>query len=187
MESMVEIQEHIYSTDRHFCVLGVMNNESGLLIRDQMMKWLSKFYNIIEVIHDGSQFEFPALSFMQKWCKETGNPCLYLHTRGAVNQYWTTPKTHKLWEIEFGQCGHKYFDMVNNEKPMCVCPFTSGEKHTFYNGFVVNAKAMEVLDTITPNDDRFVFEDIFKGSIVEVVGTKTKDCIESARLYLKKL
>ena len=76
-----------------------------------------------------------------------------------------------MWEHEFGQFRAKYFNIVRTDKPTAACPFTGANKHTWYNGFVANAAAFAAIPEIVPNADRMVFERIFKGSDVNVVGT----------------
>lgn len=155
--------------DKPVCILGVATNDKGMQIRDRMMQWLPKYYRVVEVHHDGSQFEYPALHVMQIYAYISGKPCLYVHTRGAYNHWKTTEPTHRMWEFEFGQLRDLYFRIVDSDKPIAACPFTGPNKETFYNGFVANAAALKSID-IQPSEDRMIYERIFKGSQVKVFG-----------------
>lgn len=154
-----------------FCVLGVADTDKGRAIAAEMREWLKPNYCVIEIWHDGSLFEQPALHYMQYLCKETDATCLYLHTRGAFNFHkTTTERTHKLWRHEFTTKRDWYFEQVAKREPTAACPFTGSEKYTWYNGFVVNANAMKAIPEIKPNEDRLFFEHLFKGTPVNVIG-----------------
>lgn len=175
-----------------FCVFGVADNEKGRIIEQEMRAWLEPNYNLIEIWHDGSLFEQPALRYMQDLCKETGKPCLYLHSRGAYNFHpSTTLRTRRMWRGEYRRNRDKYFDIVKTAAPTVACPFTGSEKYTWYNGFVANAAAMSAIPPIEPNEDRMVFERLFKGSDVNVVATfvnvedgEDLNSLKAARKYL---
>ena len=175
-------------SDKPFCVCGCANNEAGQRIAYEMEEWLLPHYHLIQVWHDGSQFEYPALAFMQDLCKKTGKPCLYVHTRGAYNRWKTTKPTHRMWQHEFGELAELYARIVHTPEPVAACPFTGEGKETFYNGFMANAAAMAAIPDIQPNTDRMVFEYIFRGSPVKVYGTIFNDVgydtLGKARNYL---
>jgi len=130
------------------CVFGVVTNQAGLEIANEMLQWLKPNYNLHIIYHDGSEYEYPALHYMQQLCLETGQPCLYIHSRGAYNRWKTTVPSRRMWKHEFGELQEVYFRLVDTEEPTAACPFTGSGKHTFYNGFVVNAAAMEAIDEI---------------------------------------
>lgn len=182
------------NSNNPYCVFGVADTEKGRVIEKEMRAWLEPKYNLIEIWHDGSQYEYPAMKYMQDLCIKTGKPCLYVHTRGAFNVHKTTTlRTRKMWKHEYGVNRDKYFKLVNCEQPTCACPFTGTNKYTWYNGFVVNAAAMKSIPTLCPSKDRMDFERIFKGSDVNVIGTCTYDedgeemnSVHAAREYLKK-
>lgn len=189
----MNIKKYNMQSDCPYCVLGVADTEAGRCIEDEMRAWLEPRYRLIEIWHDGSLFEQPALRYMQDLCKETGEPCLYLHTRGAYNFHpSTTLRTRRMWRAQFGKERDKYFGLVNVPEPTAACPFTGSEKYTWYNGFVANAEAMRSIPAIEPSEDRMTFERIFRGSEVNVIGVflnvPDKDNLESlnaARAYLK--
>lgn len=156
---------------RPICVLGILDTKKGVDIANAMERWLCRVYDVHELLHDGTQFELPALKEAQRISMETGQPVLYLHTRGAVNTYWTTEKTHKMWCEEFGVQWHKYQYMVEGEQPRVACPFVDWDTRTRYNGFIANAAAWSLVD-LHPVEDRHEYEDIWgstKG--VNVMGT----------------
>jgi len=39
------------------CVIGIVNNERGLKIAEEMLDWLNPIYEVHKVYHDGSKFE----------------------------------------------------------------------------------------------------------------------------------
>jgi len=184
--------EVINDKGKHLCVLGWMDNDRGNEIGHRMLRWLKAYDYCIHVVHhDGLLYEWPALHYMQELCKNTGEACLYVHTRGAFNHWKTTEPTHIMWEHEFGDLQDVYFQLVNQDKPAVACPFTGPLKHTFYNGFVANAAAMAAIPELQTNEDRMVFEYIFKGSDATMYGTKFNNLdyptLNAARDYLYRL
>lgn len=168
------------------CILGCVSNDAGTKIASEMSKWLRKYYNVIQIWHDGTKFEQPALQYIQAFCISSGQPALYIHTRGAFHRWNTTQPTHRMWQHEFGVCRDQYFRIVKTDRPTAVCPFTGSGKHTWYNGFVANAAAFAAIPEIRPNEDRMVFEKIFSGSKVNVVGTILNDIDDESDLYIAR-
>lgn len=177
------------ATEKPICVFGVMSNENGLRIAKEMREWLAPVYELHEVLHDGSQFELPALLEAQRLAKETGRPVLYIHTRGAVNEWRTTIPTRKMWKEEFGVQWRKYFLIADiTETPLVVCPFTDYDKETRYNGFVANAPAWAQLD-LQPSEDRMVYEKLWCHHSTPVIGmliSREDHAIKDIRKYLYK-
>lgn len=173
-------------SDKPLCVCGCVNNEAGQRIAFDMEEWLIRSYRLVQIWHDGRLFEQPALRYLQAHCMSSGEPALYIHTRGAFNVWNTTRATHRMWEYEFGKCRDKYFNIVNTDRPTAACPFTGANKHTWYNGFVANAAAFAAIPEIVPNADRMVFEHIFSDSPVNVVGTILKDIDDEAKLCMAR-
>ena len=160
--------------NKPLCIFGIMNNREGLTIANEMLSWLKPAYNVYEITHDGTEFEYPALHRMQLICEdlEPETPVLYIHTRGAVNQYSTTVPSRKMWQQEFGHQGQKYIDIINTYTPTVATPFWTAYGETMYNGFMANAKAMQIIPPITKNTDRFYFEKLFNDNpYVRVIGT----------------
>lgn len=181
----------INETGKYLCVFGWVDNDRGNEIANRMLEWLRRSdYCIHAVHHNGMLYEWPALHYMQELCKNTGESCLYIHTRGAYNRWKTTQPTHKMWQHEFGELQDNYFQLVNQEQPAVACPFTGAGKHTFYNGFVANAAAMAAIPELQPQEDRMKFEYIFKDSDVRMYGTVFNnleyETLNAARQYLYK-
>lgn len=159
------------TSDRPICVFGIMDTPKGQTIADEMRPWLKQHYQLIEVWHDGSQFELPALQEAKRLSLQFNVPVLYIHTRGAVNEWRTTIPTRKMWAYEFGVQWRKYFDIARSSMPTVVCPFTDYDRETRYNGFVANPLAWRVAN-LYPSMDRMVYERLWcKEPSVRVLGT----------------
>ena len=170
------------------CVFGIMNTPKGLKIAEEMRSWLAPVYDLHEVEHDGSLFELPALLEAQRLSRETLRPVLYIHTRGAVNEYIYTVPTRRMWKEEFGRQGDKYFAIADK---ICgaavVCPFVDYDRETRYNGFVANTQAWNLLD-LKPTKDRFDYERLWINEpTCEVLGlliNRSDRAIKDIRQYL---
>lgn len=83
-----------------YCVLGVLKSSRGLQIRDEMLSWLLKEYNVycVEQEMPGKLFEYPALRFAQ-WlcCEKECEDVLYVHTKGAGRPSDVQKKIRKMW------------------------------------------------------------------------------------------
>jgi hypothetical protein len=112
---------------------------------------------------------------MQALCVEEQEPCLYLHTKGAFNQHSDTESVRKMWQREFTERIRLYFDLVNRPFSSVACPFTGSDKTTWFNGFVANERAMADIPPIEPNENRKVFERLFRGTDVNVIGVIRSD------------
>ena len=167
------------------CVFNIMNNEAGARIYAEMIEWLGRVYEVHEVWHDGSRFEYDGLKRLQDVCAETGCACLYIHTRGAVNVWKTTEATRRMWAEEFGVQWRKYFLIAENPLPTVVCPFVDYDRETRYNGFVANAAAMAAV-SIKLTTDRMDYERLWRDAPdVRMVGTLIQDRgIKDIRKYL---
>ena len=171
------------------CVFGIMDNAAGRKIANEMREWLQPVYELHEVLHDGTQFELPALREAQRLVQERMQPVLYIHTRGAFNIWRTTILTRKMWREEFGRQWRKYFTLADREQPLVVCPFVDFDKETRYNGFVANAAAWAQLD-LQPTKDRFDYERLWCKQETPVIGlliTRDDWAIKDIRNYLYTL
>lgn len=162
-------------TSLPYCVLGVVDNERGAEIEKEMRKWLEVRYRLIEVWHDGSLYEQPALRFMQDLCINLHVPCLYLHTKGAYNRPELSKIVRKMWAHEFSKNRDLYFQLVDRPYAVVACPTTGSDKTTWYNGFVTNWQAMADHPLIEPNANRMKFERLFVGSATQVIGVLRND------------
>ena len=163
--------QKIEDGNKPWCVLCSAQNEAGKEIEKNMLEWLQPIYNVYLVRHDCTLYEYPGLRMLQLLTERTGKPMLYLHTRGAFHRWKTTSATHRLWRHEFGEEREKYFSLVNTPEATAACPFSGQSKYTLYNGFVVNPAAMAAIPVIEQNENRFIYEKIFEGSNVNVIGT----------------
>jgi len=87
-----------------YCVLGALKSPRGLQIRDEMLSWLLKEYNVycVEQEMPGKLFEYPALRFAQWLCTEKGcDDVLYVHTKGAGRPSDVQKKIRNMWEMQF--------------------------------------------------------------------------------------
>lgn len=174
------------TNEKPICVLGTLYNEKGEKIAKAMRAWLDPIYDVNEILHDGSEFEFPALYWARKRALETGRPVLYLHTRGAVNVWRTTAPTHAMWREEFGVQWRKYQQLVDDPRPTIACPFADANGEHRYNGFVANAAAWALAD-LQPSDDRMVYEHIWRGKDVRLIGTLIQSDVNDVKKIRKYL
>lgn len=168
------------------CVLGVIDTPEGRRIANEMKLWMSPVFEIFEVDHDGTQYELPALLSAKAISEATGEPVLYLHTRGACNVHRTTGPTHRMWREEFGRQWRKYFTLAQIADPLVVAPFVDNNKTTRYNGFVANPAAWAAIN-IEPKADRMEFEHLWRGTVVDVLGlliNRDERDIQGIRTYL---
>lgn len=168
------------------CVFGIMDNERGQQIAREMREWLAPVYELHEVVHDGTLFELPAMREAQRLSSESGEPVLYIHTRGAVNTYPTTLPTRRMWREEFGRQWRKYFILAQVADPVVLCPFADYDKETRYNGFVANTAAWEQLD-LQPTKDRMIYERLWCKTDTPVIGLliyRQDRAIHDIRKYL---
>lgn len=186
-----EVTRYEAGKNRPICVLGTMHNALGLAIAREMKEWLQRIYEVHEVVHDGTRYEYPALSYAQRVSLTYGVPVLYLHTKGAFNKPYRSLLIRRMWKQQFGDGNYrKYISLVSDSKPVVATPFTGPDRMTRYNGFMANPAAWSAIGTIAPSDDRMVFEKLFRGEKVSIIGT-VYDNITSERLsvmhdYLKR-
>ena len=164
---------------KHRCVLGVLKTQQGLKIKDEMLTWLSKYYDVITVEQEapGELFELPGLAMAAELCYITHEPVLYLHTKGAAMQNNAQPMVRKCWEIEFGENRETYFELVNTDRPTVAAPLVAKKNHVcWFNGFVMNYMAAYghacsggIRDILDVKEDRYWFEQgMLKDIIVDV-------------------
>ena len=171
----MEIKTINIKSNNPYCVLGVVDNERGREIAAEMREWLVPHYKLIEVWHDGTLFEQPALRYVQNLCATTKKPCLYIHTKGAFNRPELSAEVRAMWKHEFTANRDLYFGLVNRPYGAVACPFTGRDKTTWYNGFVTNAQAMAEIPRLDPHTNRMTFERIFINQTPQVFGVVRSD------------
>ncbi len=141
------------------CVLGVLANEAGLQIQQEMFKWIYKFYNIISVTQDapGTLYEYPAIRFAQWYSIQNNMPILYLHTKGAFNQTPIQNTIRNMWQFEFSVYHDWYVENAMTLNDFVGCPFTDGQS-TWFNGWVANTSAFSHINKIPISTDRYTYE-----------------------------
>ncbi len=169
------------------CILGVLKNKDGLTIKEEMLSWLTKYYDVfcVEQEPPGLEFEYPAIKCVLNTAITLNEPVLYLHTKGSGNKIPTNykefmmhssvnyPKTAKpedcqrvvrlMWKKEFTENKEKYINAVNTDKPVVACPFTGKDKMSWQNGWIINpAAAKELLKTFHKDKNRYYYEHMFR-------------------------
>ena len=165
------------------CVLGCIDTLEGREIAGEMLCWLKWYYDVHEVWHDGTLYEQPALRYAQDLSKLTGQPVLYLHTKGACNHVHRSRLIRKLWRREFVRNMGRYGNAILGDAPAVACPFTGADRFTRYNGFIANAAAWAAIPPIEPNADRAVFEWLWRDTPEVHLHGLIYDDITSATLY----
>ena len=183
MVKVIAINDEI---KKPLCVFGVVDNQQGHEIEREMLPWLTEHYNVIEVLHDGKQFELPALLEAKRTSLCYEKPVLYIHSRGAFNVWRTTLPTRRMWQEEFGNQWQKYQQLVDDKRPTIACPFADCAGEHRYNGFIANKAAWEMAE-LNPSDDRMVYERIWAGKEVRLIGTLIQSEVNNIKKIRKYL
>lgn len=168
-------------------VLGVLNTERGITIKNEILENL-KDHNLLSIEQEppGQQFEYPAIKHAITTAIELKEPILYLHTKGAANEIPPIHKNssgqsiatfmppnatlkdwqhcvRKMWYNEFGNIYiYKYLNAVKGERPIVACPYTSSNKATWFNGFIMNPSAASELQKVFKlTTNRYWYEVMF--------------------------
>lgn len=153
------------------CVLGCLTNERGLIIKKQLIEWLSSKYDVIVVNQEypGDLYEFPALNYAKNYSLKNKKPVLYLHTKGAFNSNQININVRKIWKQEFFDNYDWYYDnlLKENDKAVVLGPFIADLPFgiTWFNGFLANEKAWNLPDLDIPRNERWSYEFLFKDKI----------------------
>ena len=191
------IEKKYIEHTKPYCVLSVLDTETGRMIADEMLSAYSNCYDIYVVKHDGSEYEYPGIYYTHKLCLDTKESVLYIHTKGAGNHIPRNPQNYinskilsysgatmdvwqetvrKMWEHEFITKQTLYFSKFkNSSEPLIVCPFTGPDKSTWNNGFIMTYNAALRIKEIKKSTDRYYFEHMFKNEQVKVVGVVYDD------------
>ena len=164
------------------CVLGVLANERGLVIKKELLSWITAKYDCIAVNQDppGKLFEYPALWVAQQTAISLNKPVLYLHTKGAANpkNVYNQTRVRKLWQFEFDAHYTDYINLINSGDCVVACPFTGTKTHTTWmNGFMATPGAWKIANNIVPpkNGDRYPYEHCFREAPVVGFGRIMND------------
>lgn len=166
---MVIIMDGV-NIEKPTCVLNILNTENGLIIAEEMKEWLLPLYNVIEIYHNGDKYEYYGLKAAKEYSINNKCSVLYLHTKGAVNSGPTQDIIRKFWKYEFTNV-NKYFLPLKTDIPTLIAPFIGEKKQTWFNGFVANHEAWNIVD-IKESNNRYYYEDIFEGyNEINSIGT----------------
>ena len=167
------------------CVLGVLANERGLAIKQELLSWITNKYDCIAVNQEppGRLFEYPALWIAQQTALSMNKPVLYLHTKGAANpnNVYNQVRVRKLWRFEYDVHYTDYMNFLKLGPRVVACPFTGTKTHTTWlNGFVATPEAWRVADNITPpktysDGNRYPYEHCFRDAPVTGIGRILND------------
>lgn len=154
------------------CILGVLDNDRGKVIKQELLSWITHKYDCISVNQEppGRLFEYPALFIAQQTSISTGKPVLYLHTKGAANpnNVYNQERVRKLWRFEFDVHYDDYMKFINSGERVVACPFTGTKTHTTWmNGFMATSEAWKVAHNIVPprqysDGNRYPYEHCFR-------------------------
>lgn len=168
------------------CVFNVRANPRGLALEEEMLKWIYPRYNVFVIEHDGKQFEYPGLKFLQDYVtnNDVKVPILYIHTKGAVMVREESAKVRNVWKKEFGDNMAKYVQIVNVAEPTIATPYSGWAKDpnpnykgeypvSWFNGWMVNPAGAKLID-VPISEDRYLYETcLYKG--IHIVGTRFSD------------
>lgn len=143
------------------CVLGVLTTEAGLKIKEEMLSWLKPIYEVfcVEQEAPGVLYEYPAIKMAADLAVDLNEPVLYLHTKGAAMPNQAQPMVRAFWQHEFTVNSEKYFEMVDDCKPLVSAPYTMHKNIAWFNAFVMNPMAAsKLLVYLKPQEDRYWFE-----------------------------
>ena len=182
------------SEDKPLCIFGVLENNNGLKIEEEMLKWLIPEYNVYIVYqkYPGKLFEYPALRFAQ-WIIKKKNKTflLYLHSKGAFH-----PKrskniqmiVRKLWKHEYsGNNKNKYINSILINKTDVSTMFSYYRKKTWFNGFFVSQKAFDLIGKVKIKK-RMYYEIMFgktKARVLGILSNKVKNSHAAARKFFR--
>ena len=193
------------------CVIGILNNEAGKQIAEEMIPWIIEEYIVVPVIHNGTQFEYPVIKRALEQCIQTQGPVLYLHTKGAGNSNPAVTKSdeikyigpeccppdgvsildwqktvRKMWKSEFVNHKDWYLNVCNTNEPVVAAPYVSPQKHTWTNGFMFNPAAAKLVYPLKFNPNRWSYEKLWDGTQCHCIGRVYDDMIGYPAMYTWK-
>lgn len=176
----IEIKYNFTEHTKTYCVLGVLLSDNGINIEKDMLSWLINDYDVISVRQalPGKLFEYPAIQFAINLCKETNEPCLYIHTKGAANFSNFQKQIRNMWKDEFVNNKSKYDKVLNDNlnNSVIICPFTGPDKNTWFNGFFITPNAAKNTHELKIRTCRFYWESMYRSNNnVSIIGTLLND------------
>ena len=85
-----------------------------------------------------------------------------------------------MWKEEFGNQWKKYQLLVDDPRPTIACPFADKCGEHRYNGFIANAAAWAMTE-LQPSEDRMVYEHLWSGKDVRLIGTLIQSDVNDIR------
>ena len=152
--------------NKFLCVFGVLENENGLKIENEINDWLLPEYNVYTVYQKfpGKLYEYPALRFAQ-WIlkKKKKNFLLYIHTKGAFYPTKRQKGIRECWKNEYtGKRKFNYIIPIKKKKFDVTCILTGKKGETWFNSFFISKKGFKNLGKLKPFKNRYFFERMFK-------------------------
>ena len=157
------------------CVLGVLDTPNGQFIAKEMLTWITLLYDVSIITHDGSEYEYPAISYSHDYAIEHDLPVLYLHTKGAANPNTSYKQSavRNMWRYEFLGKYNWYKTHLTNDT--VLCPYTGPSKTTWFNGFITTPSAFNTLGQIPKSTNRYIYERLFNHTDINVHGRVIND------------
>lgn len=171
----IKHQSNKNKSNKIVCIFGVLVNEKGLQIEKSMLSWLLPEYDVYCIYqkYPGILYEYPALRFAQ-WFSLSYNISiiLYIHTKGAFNQFKSQDQLIELWRKEFtGSRKFIYIHLIKDNLTDISCLFRSGT-YTLFNANYISNRAFKLINTISIRTNRYDYEKLFKTekTIIRVKG-----------------
>lgn len=164
------------------CIFGILVNDKGIEIANEMLEWLNEEYDVYCIYqkYPGNFFEYPALRFAQ-WLSLIFNIkiILYIHTKGAFYPSKNQDKVRELWKYEFtNPRKNVYINLLKNNLADITLPFRCGVS-TWFNGMFISNRAFNLINIIENfKYNRWYYESLFKHSSIRLKGI-LNDSIEA--------
>lgn len=165
IKHIIKKNNSLYDT---ICIFGILVNDKGIQIANEMLEWLIPEYDVYCVYqkYPGNLFEYPALRFAQ-WLSLIFNIkiILYIHTKGAFYPNKHQDKVRDLWKYEFSNPRKNiYINLLKNNFSDITLPFRY-EKSTWFNGMFISNRAFNLINTIEYcKSNRWYYESLFRQS-----------------------
>lgn len=158
------------------CIFSIMDNDNGLYIADEMNEWLKPQFDVIEVHHNGKEFEWPGIKATADLSIQTNEPVLYIHTKGAAHGNQAQSPIRNWWKKELTHNIGAYVEALKTHD--VVCPISGKENHTWFNMFIAKPNAWKAIykELLEPKlDNRYFYEDMWINTDIDVYGVLCND------------